>query len=237
MAPMDDETSTTGLSQQAPCGRVDGIARLYAIADADTFGEDQLPTVVATWADRGLECIQLRMKGATERRMLDVGRQCLERLEGRSVAFWVNDSIRVARDLEATGVHLGQDDEPPSVARLSLADDQLIGRSTHGMAQALDADRDVDVDVVAVGPIFKTISKRRPDPEVGLQELRSICRRLTKPVIAIGGISPKNCPLVISAGAASVAVIGALKESIRPTAEGARAGAVDRLEVLLRLLA
>jgi thiamine-phosphate pyrophosphorylase len=118
----------------------------------------------------------------------------------------VNDRVDVALIAGAGGVHLGQDDVPPVEARRILGLDRMIGFSTHNLEQAMQAEK-LPVDYVAVGPIFLTATKEKPDPVVGLENLSAICQAIRKPVIAIGGIKLENAEDVLKAGATSVAVI------------------------------
>lgn len=185
------------------------VAPLYAIADVDTWGEAQIEALIENWQSWGVECIQLRAKNLAGRRLEELAERCFARLTG-STQFWINDHPQLAGSLGATGVHLGQQDMPPREARRLLGRAQCIGRSTHDLGQALAAEADPHVDVVAVGPIFETRSKADPDPPVGLSGLKMICERTTKPVIAIGGIGPDAATEVLMAGASSVAMIGAL---------------------------
>ncbi|HET9218552.1 MAG TPA: thiamine phosphate synthase, partial [Terriglobia bacterium] len=115
----------------------------------------------------------------------------------------------VARLVNAAGVHLGQDDLPPSLARMVLSQEQVIGLSTHDLQQARDAEQ-ASVDYVAAGPVFPTTTKQNASPALGLERLREICSTIRKPVVAIGGITLESAREVLDCGAVSVAVIGDL---------------------------
>ena len=91
----------------------------------------------------------------------------------------------------------------------SSGSEVLIGVSTHGEGQLLDA-ADGPADYVAIGPVFATSSKQVPDPVVGLEGVRAARAMTAKPLVAIGGINRSNCAAVIEAGADSVAVISDL---------------------------
>ena len=110
----------------------------------------------------------------------------------------------------AAGVHVGQDDLPPSAARRLLGEEALVGFSTHSVAHVERALRE-PISYVAVGPVFLTRSKDTGYAAVGL-ELVGSAAKLTGPlpVVAIGGITLENAPSVIEAGATSVAVISDL---------------------------
>ena len=122
--------------------------------------------------------------------------------------FIIDDRADIARLLGA-GVHLGQEDLPPRLARRIVGPEAVIGFSTHN-AEQLEAAAEEPVDYLALGPIFETSSKERPDPVVGLERLRAWRRLTERPLVAIGGITRANAPAVLAAGADSVAVIGDL---------------------------
>src|SRR5260370_36054343 len=84
---------------------------------------------------------------------------------------------------------------------------RLLGLGTHSMEQ-LGAAQQSSANYVAVGPVFTTTSKNKPDPTIGLEGVRQARASTRKPLIAIGGITLRNCQSVIEAGADSVAVIG-----------------------------
>ena len=119
----------------------------------------------------------------------------------------LNDRVPLAAG--CCGVHIGQEDCSPFEARAVLGPDMLIGLSTHGDEQLMQA-AESPVDYLAIGPVFATQSKQVPDPVVGLEGVRAARRLTAKPLVAIGGITRANCATVIEAGADSVAVISDL---------------------------
>jgi thiamine-phosphate pyrophosphorylase len=145
----------------------------------------------------GATVVQLRVKGSPD--------EIVERGKGfraLGTTFIVNDDVDAALELGADGVHLGQSDPGAERAR---ARGLLLGRSAVTYAQAVSA----DADYLGVGPIWPTPSKEDADPPLGLGELERICRAVSVPVIAIGGIDAANAGDCIRAGAAGVAVIRA----------------------------
>ncbi len=184
--------------------------RVYGIADGDALGLDRLPRAVATMAASGVEWIQVRAKHAPDDALHGLIEDCLTYLEGAKVALWINDRADLAALFPVAGVHVGQEDLPPSATREVVGRDCWIGRSTHDLEQLQAAEADPDVDVVAFGPIFETRGKENPDPVVGLDALRRVRRRVAKPLIAIGGIDAGNLASVLAAGADVAAVLGAI---------------------------
>jgi thiamine-phosphate pyrophosphorylase len=116
----------------------------------------------------------------------------------------------VAIILGADGVHLGQDDLDPRQVRPLLPPGTLLGVSTHNLEQLARAAGEI-VDYVAIGPVFPTRSKAAPDPVVGLEMVRRARTLISRPLVAIGGITETNARAVVAAGADGVAVISALR--------------------------
>jgi thiamine-phosphate pyrophosphorylase len=184
------------------------LPRLYAIADA-AFGN---PVVLARELfDGGARLVQIRNKNASDREFFNQVAAVLEFAPADSRII-VNDRADVALLSGAGGVHLGQTDLPPQRIRKILSANQILGYSTHSPRQALDAEQ-LSVDYIAAGPVFPTLTKTDADPVIGLNGLREICSRASRPVVAIGGITMQNVRDVFACGAASVAVISDLLKS------------------------
>jgi thiamine-phosphate pyrophosphorylase len=192
------------------------LPRLYAILDIDrlrTRGLDPF-TLAERWLDAGVRLFQLRAKRMASGPMLELAEAIARRADAAGAMFVVNDRADVARLAGAGGLHLGQTDLTPADARLVVGPAMAIGRSTHNEAQVRAA-LDEPVDYLAIGPVFGTTSKDRPDPVVGLDGVRLAARLASagaspRPVVAIGGITLDTAASVIAAGAASVAVIADL---------------------------
>ena len=213
---------------------------VYAIADAGVLGAEEVPDAVAAMARGGAQWIQLRAKDLPDARLLELALACrraLRRPPGeapRGVRLWIDDRPDVAALVAAEGdgadiplgVHLGQEDLPPGAVRGLLPGEIWIGRSTHGREQVLAAHRDPAVDVVALGPVYETSGKERPDPVVGLDAVRWARRATDKPLVAIGGIDAARIAAVLEAGADAAAMIsavgrGEVEETVRRLAVAA----------------
>jgi thiamine-phosphate pyrophosphorylase len=125
------------------------------------------------------------------------------------VAFIVNDRVDVAIASGADGVHLGQDDFNIPLARKLLGDRAIIGGSASTMEEARTCLAE-GADYIGFGPIFPTGSKADAGPVSGLEILRQVVEGISIPIIAIGGITTENSPLVMRAGAHGIAVISAV---------------------------
>ena len=186
-----------------------GDVRLYPLTDTRLSGLSHAEQV-ARLSEGGARLIQLREKYLSPREFYDQAVEAMRVARSRGVRVIINDRVDLAMAVKANGVHLGQDDFPPQEARRLLGDTAIIGLSTHNIDQAVQASL-LDVDYIAVGPIFGTSTKDNPDPVVGLTGLQQVRQAVLKtPIVAIGGISSDNAPQVIKAGADAVAVISAL---------------------------
>ena len=181
------------------------VPLLYSISDG-AFGN---PVEIARRLfSGGARLVQIRDKDAASGVLLARSLSIMEAAPP-GVQLLVNDRIDVAILAGASGAHIGRDDLPPAVSRKLLGTEKILGVSTHDRDQAVAADLE-PVDYVAVGPVFPTTTKKNPDSVIGLEGLAEICRLVTKPVVAIGGIRLENVSDVMAAGAASVAVIADL---------------------------
>jgi thiamine-phosphate pyrophosphorylase len=185
------------------------VPRLYTIADRDALGERSLPAAVVAMAEAGVRWIQVRAKGMSGEAAFALLEACCSAAEGSGATLWVDDRADLAALLPVGGVHLGQLDLPAAAARSMLPASRLVGVSTHDLAQAAAAAADAAVDVVALGPIFRTHSKRDSAPELGLASLGEARRLTDKPLLAIGGIDATNLAAVLAAGADTVVVLSA----------------------------
>jgi len=190
------------------------LPRIYPILDTELLDKRGIDVAAAAAAflEGGARILQFRHKGLWNRAVYAAAQAVTGLCQDAGVPLIINDRADFALLLGA-GLHLGQDDLPLNDARRLLGANVTIGFSTHNAAQLCAAQQD-DIDYIALGPIFSTTSKRKPDPVVGCEELRR-CRALTnKGLVAIGGITFENAPEILRAGADSLAIIsGLLPES------------------------
>jgi thiamine-phosphate pyrophosphorylase len=157
----------------------------------------------------GADTIQFRQKAGSTREMIRVAEEMQDLCTKAGVTFLVNDRIDVAIAAHADGVHLGQSDFPIPLARKLLGDDAIIGGSAGTLEEARKCLTE-GADYVGFGPVYATTSKDDAGPVSGLGLLGQIVREIPLPIIAIGGVTTDNIPLIIEAGAYGVAVISAV---------------------------
>jgi len=179
-----------------------------------------LPAAVAAAVREGVDWVQIRERGldgaallAFAEEMADAARRGAREV-GRAVRIVVNRRADVALAIGADGVHLGFDAMDVASARRVLGGDALVGVSTHGVDEVRAA---TGASYVQLAPIFAPLSKPATRDALGLAAIESAARERI-PVIAQGGIDASNAAAVRAAGAAGVAVTGAVLMADDPAA-------------------
>jgi thiamine-phosphate pyrophosphorylase len=194
------------------------LPRLYAIIDSSArMSTQDLLAYADELAAAGCPLLQYRNKSGNARVMLEQARAVKKHL-GDSVRLIMNDRSDLCLAAKFDGVHVGQEDLSPESVRKIIGPERWLGVSTHNPEQLNEADR-TPADYLAIGPVFATSSKERPDPVIGLEGVRRARQLTRKPLVAIGGITRANAASVIEAGADSVAVISDLLREPRKSAE------------------
>jgi thiamine-phosphate pyrophosphorylase len=191
---------------------------LYGILTDPLVGWERLAEVMV---EKGLKIIQLRMKGAPVDAVERTAR-AVRAVVPPGVIFIVNDDPRIARDVGADGVHLGQGDAPIDEARAILGPEAIIGLSTHNPDQTRAACA-LRPAYIGVGPVYPTPIKKNPDPVIGLDGMAAMLALATVPAVVLGGIDHSNVRDVLAAGARNVCAVRCVNRSADPGAE------IDRL--------
>jgi thiamine-phosphate pyrophosphorylase len=180
---------------------------LYVILDKETCSLPDLARAAEQIILGGADIIQLRDKVSDTKTFFSTALAVRKVTAHFKIPLIINDRADLAADIDADGVHLGQDDLPLDIARTLMGKGKIIGCSTHSLEQALKAQAD-GADYIAVGPIFSTPTK--PDYKaVGLDLIKEVKEKIIVPLVAIGGIGGNNMPEVLSRGAKIVAVVRA----------------------------
>ena len=163
----------------------------------------------------GADLIQMREKRRSKNELMAAALEVREVCRAAGVPLIVNDRADIALAVGADGVHLGRKDLPIAAARRMLGPDVIIGYTASTLEEARQAERD-GADYIGFGHIYPTGSKTKPGTAVGTAVLAEVCRALTIPVIAIGGIEEANLKPVLDSGAWGVAVIASVCGSRDP---------------------
>jgi thiamine-phosphate pyrophosphorylase len=167
----------------------------------------------------GVDWIQIREKDLTARDCAALTRAASQVCSTTATKLLINDRLDVALAEHAAGVHLGGSSLPPSEVRRLLeafgqdkSCDFLVGVSCHSLA-SVDAAARSGADYVVFGPVFSTPSKAAFGAPQGLLRLAEVCRAVSIPVLAIGGLTLENAAACADAGAAGIAAIRLFQEA------------------------
>ena len=187
--------------------------RFYFITEEDVPGFSPIQQVqIAIRA--GATAIQYRNKSFSSRFFEEVA-AIRDICKCNAVLFIINDDILLAKAVSADGVHLGQEDDDPDLAKRILGARSIIGKSISSMDELYHTDLSA-CDYIGTGPIFPTRTKKDAKKAMGLSGLKTAASASPVPVVAIGGIDQSNALACIQQGAAGVAVISAVTRAEDP---------------------
>ena len=188
---------------------------LYLVTDRGLSMGRDLETVVLQAVEGGVTLVQLREKDIDTREFIALGLRLKAALAGSGVPLLINDRVDVALAVDADGVHIGQSDMPYEIARRLLGPDKIIGLSVETMDEVLQANG-LDVDYVAVSPVFATKTKTDTLTPFGYEGLEQACRLTRHPICGIGGMNTDTVGRAIACGADGVAVVSAIVSAPDP---------------------
>ncbi len=185
--------------------------RIYLITDRKIFESDTdaLLRGIGEALEGGVKAVQLREKDLETRTLLALAYRMRELTARYGARLFINDRADIAVAVNADGVHLGHTGIPVEAARKVCGEKMLIGKSTHSLDEAREAEK-AGADFITFGPVFETPSKKPYGKPVGVQPLRGTTERVAIPVFAIGGIKRENALEVTEAGAYGIALISAI---------------------------
>jgi thiamine-phosphate pyrophosphorylase len=212
---MSDSNTTAVQRRQALLQRMTRTG-LYLVTD-DRLEADDLVRRLEAALQAGADVVQLRDKRDDRAAVAAVGRRVAECCRAAGALFIVNDDARLAVELDADGIHVGQEDQPPSIVRAIVGPNRLVGLSVSHLHEADTAATDRDVDYIGFGALFVTPTKPDAEP-AGPEMLVEARRRVRFPIVGIGGVTSENLAAAFEAGADSVAVVSAVFSAADPAA-------------------
>jgi thiamine-monophosphate kinase len=187
--------------------------RFYFITEEDVPGFSPIQQVLSV-VRAGATMVQYRNKAFSSRCFEDVAAiRTICKCNG--VPFIINDNILLAKAVSADGVHLGQEDEDPTLARQILGTQAVIGMSVSNLDELHHADLSI-CDYIGAGPVFLTQTKKDAKKVIGLSGLNAVAAASPIPVVAIGGIDETNAASCLKQGAEGIAVISAITRAREP---------------------
>ncbi|MFS0691140.1 thiamine phosphate synthase [Sporosarcina sp. 179-K 8C2 HS] len=167
----------------------------------------------------GITCFQLREKGARALVGMEnkaFAQSCQQLCAQYGVPFIVNDDVDLAVEIDADGVHVGQDDAEARFVRKRIGAEKILGVSVHSIEET-EAAIAAGADYVGMGPVYPTISKDDAKPVAGTAMIEKVAKLYPDlPIVGIGGITAMNAEPVFRAGASGISVISAIASSTNP---------------------
>ncbi len=188
-------------------------ARLYVLIDGGRSPQ-AFEILSRSLIDAGVPLLQLRDKQLNDRGLLNRAAELVHYAAGTETRVIINDRPDIAAAVNATGVHVGQEELPAGVARGILNSRQLLGISTHTLDQARQAAQD-GADYLGVGPTFPSSTKQFTEFP-GLAVAQYAAAEISQPAYAIGGITLANLDEVLQTGIHGVAVSSAIARADDP---------------------
>jgi thiamine-phosphate pyrophosphorylase len=179
-------------------------ARLAWSSDASACLVEQIAAAAAS----GVDLVHLRERDLDGRELLELAAACVRATRGTATRVVVNDRMDVALAAGAAGVHLRGDSVDSASARAIAPEGFVIGRSVHGVADAIEEGRRGCCDYLVLGTMFPTRSKAAPDTVIGPAALSSVTAAVSVPVLGIGGVTQSTLPALAACGARGFAAIG-----------------------------
>ncbi len=182
--------------------------RLYAVTDRTWLGKESLEEAVEAALRGGVTILQLREKQAPHEELVKTAMRLKPLCRRYGVPLIINDDVEAALEADADGVHVGQEDMAVAEARRILGQEKIIGASAHNREEALEAQRQ-GADYLGSGAVFGS-STKKDATTLSREELTAVCRAVSIPVAAIGGITEENCLELAGTGVSGIAVVSAL---------------------------
>lgn len=189
------------------------MLRLYAVTDRSWLGEETLEQQVEAALRGGATLVQLREKELDEDTFLREAVALAKLCHRYGVPLLINDNVDIARRSGADGVHVGQEDMAADAVRRVLGSDMIVGVTAKTVEQALRAQA-AGADYLGSGAVFGSSTKRDARP-MARETLRDICRAVSIPVVAIGGIHRGNILALTGTGIAGAAVVSGIFAAAR----------------------
>ena len=188
---------------------------LYLVSDRSALPATSLQDAVESCLAAGLKAVQLREKDLAVRDLLGLAHALRDSTRRHGARLLINDRADVALAVGADGVQRAGTSLPVSALRAISPPGFLLGASVHDIDEARAAAAE-GADFLLFGPVYDTPSKRQYGPPQGLAALEKVSAAVNTPVLGVGGVTPERVGEVTRAGAAGVAVIGAILGSERP---------------------
>ena len=186
----------------------ESMLRLYAVTDRSWLGSQTLAEQVEAALRGGATCVQLREKTQCREDFLRQAQQLKVLCARYGVPLLINDNVELALEVDADGVHVGQEDMDARDVRRLIGANKILGVTAKTVPQALRAQQ-AGADYLGSGAVFGSTTKANAKP-MSRELLQSICQSVSIPVVAIGGIQRGNIASLAGTGIRGVAVVSGI---------------------------
>ncbi|MGE7183167.1 thiamine phosphate synthase [Peribacillus sp. NPDC006672] len=186
---------------------------LYLVTE-ESIAIEELTKIIAESVSGGVSIVQLREKNNSSLSFYKKASALKQLLSELSIPLIINDRVDIALAVEADGIHIGQDDLPLPVIKQMVPDDMIVGVSVSTLEEALEAERN-GADYIGVGSVFPTKTKQDATL-MAIEDLEGICRSVSIPAVAIGGITADNISSLSDSGLSGTAVVSAIMNADSP---------------------
>ena len=171
----------------------------------------------------GCRWIQLRMKEASAEEIIPIAKEAMAMCHKYGATFIIDDHVELVKQLKADGVHLGKNDMPIDEARRILGKDFIIG-GTANTFEDVRMHAEAGADYIGCGPFRFTTTKKNLSPVLGLEGYTDINSKMKAeginlPIVAIGGITKEDIPLLMKTGITGIAISGSVLRAENPIKE------------------
>ena len=181
---------------------------LYAVTERSWLKNRSLPDAVEEALKAGVTFLQLREKDLDYDSFLQIAIEIKKITDKYKIPYVINDNVDVAIACGADGVHVGQEDMDAKDVRKIIGSDKILGVSAETVEQAIKAEQS-GADYLGVGAVFPSPTKLDADV-VSFEALKEICKAVSIPVVAIGGINEDNAMKLAGSGIVGIAVISGI---------------------------
>ncbi|WP_342604651.1 thiamine phosphate synthase [Peribacillus sp. FSL E2-0159] len=186
---------------------------LYLVTE-ESIALEKLTKIIAESVSGGVSIVQLREKNNSSLSFYKKASALKQLLNELSIPLIINDRVDIALAVAADGIHIGQDDLPLPVVKQMVPEDMIVGVSVSTLEEALEAERN-GADYIGVGSVFPTKTKKDATL-MAIGDLEEICRSLSIPAVAIGGITADNISALSNCGLSGTAVVSAIMNADSP---------------------
>lgn len=186
---------------------------LYLVTE-ESIAIEELTKIIAQSVSGGVSIVQLREKNNSSLSFYEKASALKQLLNELSIPLIINDRVDIALAVGADGIHIGQDDFPLPVVKKMVPEDMIVGVSVSTLEEALEAERN-GADYIGVGSVFPTKTKQDATL-MALEDLGEICRGVSIPAVAIGGITADNISALSDSGLSGTAVVSAIMNADNP---------------------